>query len=168
MPEKGLIHLEEIERSVLRIRDQNVMLDEDLAALYQVATKDLVRAVKRNPERFPEDFMFQLSTTEFHDLRRQFGTSRSWGGRRYQPYAFTEQGVAMLSSVLRSRRAVMTNVEIMRVFIRMRRMVGSEVGLSKKLEALEKKYDGQFADVFRAIRELMAQPVSASRRIGFS
>lgn len=105
MPEKALIHLEEIERSVLRIRGHNVMLDVDLAALYQVTTGDLVRAVKRNHERFPEDFMFQLSTAEFHNLRCQFGISRSWGGRRYQPYAFTEQGVAMLSSVLRSRLA---------------------------------------------------------------
>jgi hypothetical protein len=144
------------------------MLDADLAALYQVATGDLVRAVKRNRERFPEDFMFQLSGTEFHNLRCQFGTSRSWGGRRYQPYAFTEQGVAMLSSVLRSRRAAVTNVEIMRVFIRLRRMVTSEVGLSKKLDALEKKYDGQFAEVFRAIRELMAPPFSDRKRIGFS
>src|SRR5439155_22117448 len=114
MPEQRLIRLKEIERSVLRLRGQNVLLDADLAALYQVETKNLVRAVKRNPERFPEDFMFQLSKVELHNLRCQFGTSRSWGGRRYQPYAFTEQGVAMLSSVLTSHRAAKTNVEIMR------------------------------------------------------
>ena len=90
MPQEGLVQVDEIERAVLRIRGHNVMLDADLAALYQVATRDLVRAVKRNHERFPEDFMFQLSRTEFHNLRCQFGTSRSWGGRRYQPYVFTE------------------------------------------------------------------------------
>jgi hypothetical protein len=156
-----------ISRSVLRLRGLNVMLDVDLASLYEVDTKSLVRAVKRNPERFPEDFMFQLSTKEFHNLRCQFGTSRSWGGRRYHPYAFTEQGVAMLSSVLRSQRAAETNVEIMRVFIRLRRMVESQAELSKKLDALEKKYDSQFADVFRAMRELMAPPTSAKRQIGF-
>lgn len=168
MPEKDLIRVEDIERSVLRIRGQSVMLDADLAALYQVATKDLIRAVKRNRERFPEDFMFQLSIPEFDNLRCQFGTSRSWGGRRYPPYAFTEQGVAMLSSVLRSRRAALTNVEIVRVFIRLRRMVDSDLALGKKLDALEKKYDSQFTEVFRAIRELMAPPASTSRRIGFS
>ena len=167
MPEQGLIRVEDIERSVLRIRGQNILLDADLAALYQVATKDLIRAVKRNRERFPDDFMFQLSTPEFHNLRRQFGTSGSWGGRRYPPYAFTEQGVAMLSSVLRSRRAALTNVEIVRVFIRLRRMVDSDLALATKLDALERKYDGQFAEVFHAIRELMSPPASTSKRIGF-
>jgi hypothetical protein len=143
------------------------MLDADLAALYQVATKELVRAVKRNRGRFPEDFMFQLSKGEFHNLRCQFGTSRSWGGRRYPPYAFTEQGVAMLSSVVRSRRAAAANVEIMRAFIRLRRALESHGDLSRKLDALEEKYDAQFAEVFEAIRELIAPSMPARKRIGF-
>jgi hypothetical protein len=167
MSKKELIQREEIEQSVLRIRGQNVMLDTDLAALYQVATKELVRAVKRNRERFPEDFMFQLSTREFHNLRCQFGTSRSWGGRRYPPYAFTEQGVAMLSSVLRSRRAAAANVEITRAFIRLRRALESHRELASKLDALEEKYDAQFAEVFEAIRELIAPSTSVRKRIGF-
>src|SRR5438132_11967958 len=129
MPEKGLVKHVAVERRILRLREQNVMLDADLAALYQVDTKELIRAVKRNLDRFPEDFMFQLSTTEFHDLRYQSGASRSWGGRRYLPYAFTEQGVAMLSSVLRSHRAVKTNIEIVRAFIRLRRIVESQAEL---------------------------------------
>ena len=140
------------------------MLDADLAAIYRVDTKALVRAVRRNPDRFPADFMFQLSRKEFEDLRRHFGTSRSWGGRRYRPYAFT----AMLSSVLRSPRAVRVNVEIVRAFVKLRRILESHAGLAKKLDELEKRHDAQFRVVFDAIRELMAPAASKTRRIGFS
>jgi hypothetical protein len=144
------------------------MLDSDLASLYEVETKALVRAVKRNRDRFPEDFMFQLSPEEFDDLRRHFGTSSVWGGRRYAPYAFTEQGVAMLSSVLRSPRAVAVNVEIMRAFVRLRQMLSSNADLARKLDGLEKKYDSQFKIVFDAIRQLMLPPPTPKKpRIGF-
>jgi len=167
MPERSLIPIRTIERVILTLRGHNVMLDADLAAMYRVETKDLVRAVRRNPERFPADFLFQLSRKEFEDLRRHFGTSRSWGGRRYRPYAFTEQGVAMLSSVLRSPRAVRVNVEIMRAFVKLRRILESHAGLAKKLDELEKRYDAQFRVVFDAIRDLMAPAASKTRRIGF-
>jgi hypothetical protein len=134
----SLIPVERIERSILLIRGHKVMLDSDLAALDEVETKYLTRAVKRNIDRFPADFMFQLTKDEFHDLRRHFGTSSDWGGRRYPPYAFTEQGVAMLSSVLRSPRAIQVNIEIMRAFDRLRQMIASHADLARKLEALEK------------------------------
>jgi len=162
---------------ILTVRGQNVMLDVDLARLYGVPTKALNRAVKRNEERFPQDFMFQLTKEEAEDLRRQNGTSSSrsqsgtssrWGGRRYLPYVFTEQGVAMLSSVLRSRRAILVNIEIMRTFVRLRTMAGSVAELRRKVDALERKYDAQFKDVFDAIRALMAPPPGGpKRRIGF-
>ena len=171
----GIIPTERITQSILLIRGQKVMLDSDLATLYEVSTKALLQAVKRNLERFPEDFMFQLSSDEFEYLRYQNGTpslrsqfvtsnidtekpqSRR-GGRRYAPYAFTEQGVAMLSSVLRSQRAIHVNIEIMRAFVELRRMLSSNAELARKLAALEKKYDAQFKVVFNAIRELMTQP----------
>ena len=157
----------QIERHILLIRGEKVMLDADLAVLYQVQTRALTQAVKRNSERFPEDFMFQLSKEEFDYLRSQTVTS-SWGGRRYPPYAFTEQGVAMLSSVLRSTRAVQVNVEIMRAFVRLRRMLASNRKLEEQLNALERKYDKQFRVVFDAIRQLMEPPESATKRpIGF-
>jgi hypothetical protein len=167
MDDQRLIQHPALEGTIRRLRGQNIMLDVDLALLYGVSTKALLQAVKRNPLRFPIDFMFQLTASEVAILRSQIVTSRSWGGRRYRPYAFTEHGVAMLSSVIRSQRAARTNVEIMRVFIRLRRIVESQTELSKKLDALEKKYDSQFADVFRAIRDLMALPTSAKRQIGF-
>ena len=154
---------QQIERSILLLRGHKVMLDFDLAALYAVQTKALNKAVKRNVSRFPEDFMFELSEEEFADLRFQFGTSR-WGGRRYRPYAFTEQGVAMLSSVLRSERAVKVNIEIVRAFVRLRSMLATHQELARKVEALEKKYDAQFKVVFDAIRQLMTP---AGRPIGF-
>jgi len=167
----SLIPAERIERAILLIRGHKVMLDSDLASLYGVETKALVRAVKRNMERFPADFMFQLSPEEFERLRRQFGASnvaQGRGGRRYAPYAFTEQGVAMLSGVLRSPRAVAVNVEIMRAFVRLRQMLASHADLARKLDALEKKYDAQFKIVFDAIRQLMAPPEPKPRqRIGF-
>ena len=164
---KSLIPVDRIEKAILLIRRQKVMLDADLAELYDVETKVLVQAVKRNLERFPEDFMFQLSQEEFAILRSQFVTSSDWGGRRYPPYAFTEQGVAMLSSVLRSQRAIQVNIEIMRAFIRLRQMLASHVELARKLDALEKKYDAQFKQVFEAIRQLMAPPERKRRPIGF-
>lgn len=157
----------QIERHILLIRGEKVILDADLAALYQVETRVLTQAVKRNIERFPEDFMFQLSKEEFADLRSQTVTS-SWGGRRYPPYAFTEQGVAMLSSVLRSKRAVQVNVEIMRAFVRLRRMLATNRKLEEQLNALEQKYDRQFKVVFDAIRQLMEPPAATKKRpIGF-
>ena len=143
------------------------MLDADLATLYGVETGALVRAVKRNIDRFPEDFMFQLSTEEFRNLRCQTGTSSSWGGRRYPPYAFTEQGVAMLSSVLRSKRAVQVNVEIMRTFVRQRRILAGNASLARRLDELEKKYDVQFKVVFEVIRKLMQPPAPKKKPIGF-
>jgi ORF6N domain len=168
MSEPGLIPVERIEQAILMVRGHKVLLDTDLAAMYGVETKALVRAVKRNQERFPSDFMFQLLPDEFEGLRYHFGTSKSRGGRRYLPYAFTEQGVAMLSSVLKSKKAVRVNVEIMRAFVRLRELVGRNRDLAKRLDSLESKYDGQFKVVFDAIRELMnpQQPVP-KRRIGF-
>jgi len=165
--DQSLIPVERIERSILLIRGQKVMLSTDLAELYQVAPRALVQAVKRNIARFPKDFMFQLTEEEFSNLKSQIVIS-SWGGlRRARPYAFTEQGVAMLSSVLRSKRAIQVNIEIMRAFVRLRRMLASNKELARRLDALEKKYDAQFKVVFDAIRELMKPPESKKRPIGF-
>ncbi|MEC4669660.1 MAG: ORF6N domain-containing protein [Nitrospirota bacterium] len=161
-----LVPVERIERAILLIRAQKVMLDADLAELYGVEPRVLIQAVKRNIDRFPQDFMFQLTKREFSDLRSQIVMS-SWGGRRYPPYAFTEHGVAMLSSVLRSKRAVRVNIEIMRAFVRLRQILASHKELARKLEELEKKYDAQFKVVFDAIRELMTPPEPKRRRIGF-
>ena len=166
---KSLVPVERIEQAIVLIRGQKVMLDRDLAELYGVTTKAFKQAVKRNIDRFPADFMFILSHQEFTDLRSQFVTSSSsqWGGTRYKPMAFTEQGVAMLSSVLRSKRAVQVNIEIMRAFVRLRQMLAAHKDLSRKLAALEKKYDEQFKIVFEAIRELMTPPEKETKRIGF-
>ena len=131
---QALVPVERIESRILLIRGHKVMLDADLAGLYGVQTKALTRAVRRNLDRFPDDFMFQLDAEEFANLRRQAGTSSQWGGRRYPPYAFTEQGVAMLSSVLRSKRAVLVNIEIMRAFVRLRRMLASHADLQRRLD----------------------------------
>ncbi|MDH4175931.1 MAG: ORF6N domain-containing protein [Betaproteobacteria bacterium] len=158
------------------VRGQKVLLDSDLATLYGVATKVLVQAVKRNLQRFPDDFMFHMTEQELRALRSQIVTLDDGGGRtggrgryaKYMPYAFTEQGVAMLSSVLRSERAVQVNVEIMRAFVRLRGLVAHDQALSRRLDELESKYDRQFKVVFDAIRELMTptQP-QPKRRIGF-
>jgi len=172
---KDIVPVEHIESKILLIRSQKVMLDSDLAFLYGVGTKVLIQAVMRNIDRFPSDFIFQLSQEEFELLRSQIVTSKTSegrGGRRYLPYAFTEQGVAMLSSVLKSPRAIMVNVEIMRAFVRLRRLLASNTELARKLDELEKKYDRQFAVVFEAIRQLMAptepaEPESRRKRIGF-
>ena len=158
---------ERIEQRIFLLRGQKVMLSPDLAQLYDVEPRALVQAVKRNLERFPVDFMFQLNGRESRSLKSQIVTS-SWGGlRRATPYAFTEQGVAMLSSVLRSERAVRVNIEIMRAFVRMRQMLASHADLARKVAALEKKYDAQFKVVFDAIRELMTPPEPKQARIGF-
>ncbi|HLA28083.1 MAG: DNA-binding protein [Planctomycetes bacterium RIFCSPLOWO2_12_FULL_50_35] len=150
----SIIPMERIENRIYLLRGHKVMLSTDLAELYGVEPRVLVQAVKRNIERFPEDFMFQLTKEEFDNLKSQIVTS-SWGGlRRATPYAFTEQGVAMLSGVLNSQRAVQVNIEIMRAFVRLRQMLASNAELSRKLDALEKKYDAQFKVVFDAIREL--------------
>ncbi len=165
--EPALVPLERIESLILLIRGQKVILDKDLAALYGVTTSNLNKAVTRNIDRFPEDFVLRLTRQEFNDLKFQFGTS-SWGGTRKLPRAFTEQGVAMLSSALRSRRAVQVNIQIMRTFVKLRRMLATHEELSSKLAALEGKYDNQFKVVFDAIRELMTPPEpKKKRRIGF-
>jgi len=158
-----------IEAGVRQLRGERVLLDVDLARLYGVATGALVRAVKRNLDRFPPDFMFQLDEREFADLRCQAGISNR-GGRRYRPHAFTEQGVAMLSSVLRSRRASQINIEIMRVFVRLRHMVQSHENLARRLDELERKCDGRFKVVFAALRaDLQSESPSEPKRarIGF-
>jgi hypothetical protein len=164
---QAIVPTERIESRILLIRKNKVMLDSDLAWLYGVTTKVLVQAAKRNKGRFPQDFMFQLSRQEFQILRSQSVTSRQWGGRRYPPYAFTEQGVAMLSSVLRSKRAVLVNVQIMRTFVRLRQLLASHAELQRRLDQLEKKYDRRFKVVFEAIRELMEPPEKPGNRIGF-
>jgi len=156
----------QLEQAIIRIRGLNVILDADLATLYGVETKALIRAVKRNRARFPSDFLLELSQDEAADLRYQFGTS-SWGGRRHLPFAFTEQGVAMLSSVLRSPRAIAVNIEIMRAFVQLRRMLDSNAELARRLAELERTYDGQFKVVFEAIRQLMTPPATSQRQIGF-
>ena len=164
----SLIPIEKIERAIYFIRGEKVMLDRDLAALYGVETKMLNRAVKRNLRRFPPDFMFQLSVDEASRLRYQIGTSKKGrGGRRYLPYVFTEQGVAMLSTALNSERAVLVNIEIMRAFVKLRQMLASNSELSHRLDELESKYDRQFKVVFDAIRQLMSPTVPARKQIGF-
>jgi hypothetical protein len=179
-PTKSLIPLERIDRAIIQLRGHKVMLDNDLSALYGVEIRTLNQAVARNRSRFPDDFMFQLTWDEAKALRSQFvildGSDESApakGGRgqhhKFRPYAFTEQGVAMLSSVLKSERAVRVNVEIMRAFVRMRQILTANADLARKLDALEKKYDVQFKMVFDAIRALMAPPAVEPKRgrIGF-
>jgi hypothetical protein len=161
-----LIPVERIERLILLIRGEKVILDRDLAELYGVSTGNLNRAVSRNMSRFPKDFMFQLSKEEQVKLMFQFGTS-SWGGTRKLPRVFTEQGVAMLSSVLRSPRAILVNIEIMRAFVRLRKILSTNAHLAKKINVLEQKYDAQFKAVFDAIRQLMTPSSKSKRHIGF-
>ncbi len=160
---------ERLDYAIIRIRGINVIADEDLAAMYQVSVKALNQAVKRNRRRFPPDFMIRLSAVEARALRSQNVTLKRGRGRhrKYRPYVFTEQGVAMLSGVLRSRRAVQVNIEIMRAFVRVRGLLASNADLMRKLNALERKYDAQFSVVFEAIRELMPSAAPVRRRIGF-
>jgi hypothetical protein len=163
-----LIPVERIESKIFFIREHKVMLDRDLAALYGVETRVLKQAVRRNIERFPEDFMFELSKEEFKLWRSQFVTSNSDKmGLRYTPMAFTEQGVAMLSSVLKSKSAIQVNIQIMKSFVKLRQMLEDNVILARKLEKLESKYDKQFKFVFDAIRRLMAPPKTNKKKIGF-
>ncbi|MBI3313620.1 MAG: ORF6N domain-containing protein [Candidatus Omnitrophica bacterium] len=159
-----------IQNRIQFIRGQNVLLDRDLAELYEVKTKAINLAVKRNKQRFPEDFMFQLTRGECKRLRFQFETSKRRGGRRYLPYAFTENGIAMLSSVLRSERAIQANIEIMRTFVKLKREIYLHPHLAYQLNILEKKiskHDNQIQAIFEAIRRLMVAPEKPKRRIGF-
>lgn len=167
MVEDSLIPVEIIERKILNIRSTKVLLDQDLALLYGVETKYLTRQVRRNIERFPKDFCFVLTRKEFTDLKRQFGTSSGWGGRRVPPIAFTEQGVAMLSGVLGSEKAIQVNILIMRTFVQLRGLITSNQELTKKLDELEERYDSHFRTVFEAIRALMKHKEEPRRLIGF-
>ncbi len=156
------IPVEMIERRIFLIRGRKVMLDADLAELYGVETKYLKRQVNRNKDRFPADFMFKLSPPEFRDLRSQIGTSSQWGGTRYAPYAFTEQGVAMLSSVLRGKRAVAVNITIMRAFVRLREVLATHKDLARRMADLEREQKAQgktITDVFKAIQKGQAVAV---------
>ncbi len=166
---KEVIPIERIARSILIICREKVMLDSDLATLYGVTTGNLNKAVKRNAGRFPTDFMFQLDAEEVANLKFQFGIS-SWGGRRRLPYAFTEQGVAMLSSVLNSERAVKVNIAIMRAFVKLHETLDTNRELARKFAELERrvgKHDEEIAAILEAIRQLMAPPEKPRREIGF-
>ena len=168
MKRNALVPTVAIQQRIFFIRGQKVMLDVHLAELYRVATKNLNKAVRRNKDRFPGDFMLQLTKEEFNSLRFHFGTSNAGkGGRRYLPYAFTEQGIAMLSSVLHGRRAAQVNIEIMRAFVKLRELLATHKDLARKLEELERKYDAQFRVVFDAIRRIIQPPDKPKRRIGF-
>jgi hypothetical protein len=167
---KELIPIERIETKILLLRGQKVMLDRDLAMLYGVPTKVLKQAVHRNAERFPHDFAFVLMPEEVATLRSQFVTSKTdpRGGTRYAPMAFTEHGVAMLSSVLNSPRAIQVNIAIMRAFAQLRALLATHADLARKLEELEKKYDAQFRVVFDALRQLINPPEPSRKQIGFN
>ena len=186
----AIVPTEVITSSILLLRGQKVLLDRDLAALYQVETRVLVQAVQRNLDRFPEDFMFRLTKEELeriNSLRSQFVISNDdepdsdeglrsqivisnpgRGGARYLPYAFTEQGVAMLSSVLRSERAVQVNIEIMRAFVRLRHLLRTNEDLARRLDEFEERYDEQFEAIWEAIRELITPPAGPRRQLGFA
>jgi len=164
---KALIPVEMIERKIYLIRGDKVLLDGDLAELYGVEVKHLKRQVRRNLTRFPEDFMFELRKEEYDSLRSHFGTLKRGEHIKYLPYAFTEQGVAMLSSVLNSERAIHVNIAIMRAFVKLREMLATHKDLALKLNEMENKYDAQFKVVFDAIRQLMTPPEPKKRKIGF-
>lgn len=163
----SLVPVERIERAILSIRGEKVMLDNDLADLYGVETKRLNEQVRRNLNRFPPDFMFQLTLQEWEALRSQFATLKRGEHRKYLPFAFTEHGALMLANVLNSERAAQTSVQVVRAFVRLRQMLASNAELARKLAALEKKYDAQFKIVFDAIRQLMSPPARPKREIGF-
>jgi hypothetical protein len=175
-PSLELISLPAIQQRILFVRERHVMLDEDLAKLYGVETRRLTEQVKRNKERFPPDFMFQLTKDEAAALRSQSATSNQGrGGRRYAPYVFTEQGVAMLSSVLRSKRAVAVNIAIMRAFVELRRAAASYAAIERRLEDLERetqaklgRHDQQLHTIFQALRQLISPPPRPRHRIGFA
>ncbi len=166
----SLIPIEKIENKILLIRGKKVMLDKDLAKLYGVSTKRLNEQVKRNRYRFPEDFMFQLTKEEANSLRSQFATLKRGEHLKYLPYTFTEQGVAMLSSVLNSRKAILVNIQIMRIFTRLKEIVSSHKELAEKLNQLEnkiEKHDEEIKSIFEAIKQLMIPPEKPKRKIGF-
>ena len=170
---QDLIPQEVLENKIFLIRKQKVMIDRDLAELYDVETKTFNRAVKRNSARFPADFMFQLTKEEAESLRYQFGTSKTSGsgGRRYLPYAFTEQGVSMLSGILNSKRAVKVNIEIMRTFVKLREILSTHKELAHKLKTLEHKtdkHDKEIYTIFEALRQLMTSPEKPKKQIGFN
>ena len=163
-----LIPQEAITGKIFLLRSKKVLLDEDLAALYGVETKQLKRQVRRNIERFPDDFMVELTQNEYQDfLRCQIGALKRGGHSKYLPYAFTEQGVAMLSSVLNSKRAILVNIQIMRAFTRLREMLLTHKDLKRKIEVMEKKYDQQFKAVFETIKQLLISPEKPKKKIGF-
>jgi len=163
---KDLIVQEIIEQKIYLVRGQRVMLDRDLALLYEITTGNFNKAVSRNLDRFPSDFMFRLNKEEFHNLIFQFGTSR-WGGTRKNPRVFTEHGILMLSSVLNSKRATQVNIKIMRTFIKMREMLVAHKDILKRVEEMEKRYDRQFRVVFQTIKKMMSPPNTSKRKIGF-
>lgn len=164
---KNLIIQEVIEQRIYLIRGQKVMLDRDLAELYDVPTKRLNEQVKRNKKRFPNDFMFLLTWAETIGLRSQIATLKNNDHIKYRPYAFTEQGVAMLSSVLNSDRAIQVNIQIMRTFIKLRKLLETHKDILKKIEEMEKRYDNQFRVVFQTIKKMMSPPEKPKRKIGF-
>ncbi len=164
--ETVLIPQEVIEGKILLIRSKKVMFDKDLAKLYGVTTGNLNKAVSRNLDRFPKDFMFQLTKNELKDLIFHFGTS-SWGGTRKPPRVFTEQGVAMLSSVLKSKNAIQVNIQIMRAFTKLREMILSHKDLQRKIKDMEKKYDKQFKVIFEAINQMLNPPEKPKGKIGY-
>lgn len=165
---RSILPAERIERAIYLIRGQKVILDSDLAKLYGTSTKRFNEQVRRNADRFPDDFMFQLSDEEWESLRSHIATSKKGrGGRRYAPFAFTEHGAVMAANVLNSPRAVQSSIEVVRAFVRLREMLASHKGLARKLDALEKKYDHHFKVVFDAIRQLMIPPTQTERRMGF-
>ena len=163
-----MLSIGDVELLIYEVRGLRVILDEDIAALYQVETSQLVRAVQRNPERFPDDFMFRLTPEEFDELWSNLGRSGQHGGRRKPPYAFTEHGVAMLSGVLRSDRAAKANVLIVRAFVRMRTVITAHRELAARIDELEARYDSQFSVIFDAIRQLMIPPAPPRNPIGFA
>ena len=164
---ENIIPVEVIASKIYHVRDEKVMLDRDLAVLYQVETSQLKRAVRRNIERFPADFMFELSKEELENWRRQFGTSNDKMGLRYTPMAFTEQGVAMLSSVLSSKRAILVNIQIMRTFTQIRRAIFDNDDLRRELDVLKQLTDDRFRIVFETLDQLLVQDKSSKHKIGF-
>ncbi len=167
MENNSLVPLETLMNKIIFVRSCKVMLDSDLAVLYGVETKQLKRAVRRNIERFPDDFMFELTLEEYKSLRRQFGTLERGTHSKYRPFAFTEQGIAMLSSVLHSERAIKVNITIMRAFVKLRRLLQTNDELNNKFKEMEKKYDKQFKIVFQVLKKLMEQPEPPRKEIGF-
>ena len=167
--QKSLVKLPQlrVESTILVVRNERVILDRDLSALYGVETRALIQAVKRNIRRFPVDFVFQLSKAEFDSLRSQIVISKGRGGRRTLPYAFTEHGAIMAANLLNSDRAIDASVEVVRAFVRLRQMIFSNAELTKRLDGLEKRYDQHFKQVFVAIRHLMAPPPAKRKPIGF-